>query len=381
MRMCFKILGTFLLIASSFPVVVRAQQDKVIAGAILPMTGPLAPIGSQISDGMNFAVASINQRGGVNGRPLDVIVRDDQGAPGAASAAAQVLIDREKALALLGLPLAYSALPVREIARRSKALMISLSTAANLTGQDFGLLLRPIGREDALAKFVADYIKVNFNGKRVGGWLSSRTSQFAGEFQAAVQSRHLSLTRFDEQASSDAAPNWKPDTDVVVVGQDFQSNAALRFRAANPGVPLIIVTSVPSEPNFAVAKENETVKIISNPGPDFFEESREMVSQARSAGQQPTAYFMYGYASVQIFAALASSTASRYPSGEELRNAARGRDIPTAMGSLRFDESGDLLGWRFSVLEKRGSGVAAVDVCKAPDCKDYEQCPRNCPTK
>ena len=130
-------------------------------------------------------------------------------------------------------------------------------------------------------------------------------------------------------------------------------------------------------PDLELARKYESVRIISNPGPQFFPKSREMLEQAKSKGRQPTGYFMYGYVAVQIFASLASS--ARDFSGEALSAAAREKAIPTAAGNLKFDGSGDLIGWRFAVSSGSGNDVNAVDVCKQTDCKDYTQCPPDCP--
>jgi branched-chain amino acid transport system substrate-binding protein len=48
--------------------------------------------------GMELAVAEINGAGGVLGRPLEVISRDDNGNPGDAVRVAEELLSREKAV-------------------------------------------------------------------------------------------------------------------------------------------------------------------------------------------------------------------------------------------------------------------------------------------
>jgi ABC-type branched-subunit amino acid transport system substrate-binding protein len=134
------------------------------------------------------------------------------------------------------------------------------------------------------------------------------------------------------------------------------------------------------ETEVAFLKAGENARIIANPGPDFFPSAKDIVARARSKGVSTSGYFLYGYAAVQVFARLAAESTNT--SGEALGAIARsGKEIPTAMGGVRFDTKGDIVGWRFAVWSKTGQDVAAVDVCKAPDCKEYDQCPRDCPTK
>jgi branched-chain amino acid transport system substrate-binding protein len=47
-------------------------------GALTSLTGNFAPWGIQVQDGMQLAVDEINAEGGVDGRPLELVVSDDQ---------------------------------------------------------------------------------------------------------------------------------------------------------------------------------------------------------------------------------------------------------------------------------------------------------------
>ena len=53
-------------------------------------------------NGWQLALAQINERGGVLGRPLEVISRDDGGKPGDALTAANELVARENVVLLMG---------------------------------------------------------------------------------------------------------------------------------------------------------------------------------------------------------------------------------------------------------------------------------------
>jgi branched-chain amino acid transport system substrate-binding protein len=52
--------------------------------------------------GMELAQAEINAAGGINGRPIEVITRDDNGTPGDAVRVAEELLAREKVTLLMG---------------------------------------------------------------------------------------------------------------------------------------------------------------------------------------------------------------------------------------------------------------------------------------
>ena len=52
--------------------------EPIAIGALTSLTGNFAPWGLQVRDGMQLAVDEINAAGGVDGRPLELVVVDDQ---------------------------------------------------------------------------------------------------------------------------------------------------------------------------------------------------------------------------------------------------------------------------------------------------------------
>ncbi len=70
--------------------------------------------------GMELAVDEINAAGGVNGRKIELIVRDDNGNPGDAVRVAEELISREKIDVLAGTFLSNTGLAVADFAKQKK---------------------------------------------------------------------------------------------------------------------------------------------------------------------------------------------------------------------------------------------------------------------
>jgi branched-chain amino acid transport system substrate-binding protein len=69
---------------------------------------------------MMLAVDEINAAGGVNGRPLELVIRDDNGTPGDAVRAAEELVSREHVVMLAGEFLSNVGLAVSDFARQRK---------------------------------------------------------------------------------------------------------------------------------------------------------------------------------------------------------------------------------------------------------------------
>jgi len=70
--------------------------------------------------GMELAVDEINAAGGVNGRKLQLIIRDDNATPGDAVRAAEELISREQVDVLSGAFLSHIGLALADFSKQKK---------------------------------------------------------------------------------------------------------------------------------------------------------------------------------------------------------------------------------------------------------------------
>lgn len=76
--------------------------DPIKIGVTGPFTGGSAPMGASMRDGVKLAVAEINAQGGVLGRKLELIERDDEAKNERGVQVAQELINKEKVSATVG---------------------------------------------------------------------------------------------------------------------------------------------------------------------------------------------------------------------------------------------------------------------------------------
>jgi branched-chain amino acid transport system substrate-binding protein len=74
---------------------------------------------------MDLAVAEINAAGGVLGRPLEIVSRDDNGNPGDAVRVAEELLSRERAVMLMGTFASNVGLAVADLAKQRKVLFLA----------------------------------------------------------------------------------------------------------------------------------------------------------------------------------------------------------------------------------------------------------------
>ena len=77
-------------------------QDKWVIGQSAPLTGGNAQFGKDIRDGAQAYFAMLNAKGGVQGRPIELVTLDDKNDRKQAGANAKTLLENHKLLALFG---------------------------------------------------------------------------------------------------------------------------------------------------------------------------------------------------------------------------------------------------------------------------------------
>ncbi len=95
-------LATLLSLLSLSSAVAADEKAPFRIGAILSTTGPIAGVGIPERDGALLAQKFINSKGGVNGRPIELLIEDDASNPDTAVTRANALVRSSQVQALIG---------------------------------------------------------------------------------------------------------------------------------------------------------------------------------------------------------------------------------------------------------------------------------------
>jgi branched-chain amino acid transport system substrate-binding protein len=79
-----------------------AAEEPIKIGAFFDLSGPAAFIGTPTKLVAEMVVEKINKEGGINGRPLALVIGDTEGDPTRALMVAKRLVENEKVVALIG---------------------------------------------------------------------------------------------------------------------------------------------------------------------------------------------------------------------------------------------------------------------------------------
>ncbi len=105
----------------------NATEIKI--GAILAQTGPAAFLGGPEVKSLRMLVDSINEKGGINGHTIKLIVKDSAADPAKAISFARQLIEEEKVFAIIGPSTSGETLKIKSTCEKGKTILISCASA------------------------------------------------------------------------------------------------------------------------------------------------------------------------------------------------------------------------------------------------------------
>ncbi|HTU53285.1 MAG TPA: branched-chain amino acid ABC transporter substrate-binding protein, partial [Acetobacteraceae bacterium] len=140
--------------------------EPIKVGVPGPLSGPYANAGIDIVNAAKLAADQINAKGGVLGRPLEIVPEDDACDPTTAVQAAQKMID-SGVVAVAGGYCSGAALPeLSTLHRQDIPYILDASTNPRLTEMGYNDVFRTIGRDDEQGPFAASFIANALHAKR-----------------------------------------------------------------------------------------------------------------------------------------------------------------------------------------------------------------------
>jgi len=140
------ILFTLILFLPLFYPAVTDAADTIKIGEINTYS-KLTNFTFPYRNGWQLALEEINTAGGVNGKKLEVISRDDTGKPGEAVKIAEELVRKDKVILLMGSFFSHVGLAVTDFAKRNKVLYIAAEPLSDALvwakGNRYTFRLRP----------------------------------------------------------------------------------------------------------------------------------------------------------------------------------------------------------------------------------------------
>jgi len=119
-----------------FPAILKAQSKEPLRiGCPLPLTGPFAALAADMQRGAVLAADEVNAKGGVMGRKVEVLFRDDQLKPAIGAQRTKELIENERVQFVIGGLAAHVQMAINEQTKKSKVLFVSTSQSDEISAK------------------------------------------------------------------------------------------------------------------------------------------------------------------------------------------------------------------------------------------------------
>jgi branched-chain amino acid transport system substrate-binding protein len=341
------------------PVPVCSAPIKI--GEINPLSGRLAKHGLEIHQGVQVAIAEINQAGGLDGQPLELVSRDDQSQPDVAISRAEELCARERVLALTGGYVDSLVVPISEVARKygipyvaSASLQMELAHSNN---PYFFRVARLHGFVEPLCSVLTDYLKPQ--RLAILHAATPGATELAHDLEKCLQSRGLGVVVMEKFRPG--TPDFTPlvgklasmEVDVIVSAGFFPDHLLLvRQLKENRVTPKAYIGPWGIAYESFIREMGDDAEYlygtcawnpgITQPGTETISEA--FVQRFRSMfHRQPNTTNMHGYTSTRaLIAAIKNVIRQRKTlTGPNVRQALTELDVLLPMERLSFDERGD----------------------------------------
>jgi len=136
-----------------------SSAEPVKIGAILSLTGTYAALGAAEKNALDLEVKRINDGGGIDGRPIEVVIEDDATDEAKAVAAASKLIEQDRVVAILGASGTGQSMAIRGDIQRAGIPQVSMAGGTVVTAEFDPLVFQTPWSNTLVVPFVLSAMK------------------------------------------------------------------------------------------------------------------------------------------------------------------------------------------------------------------------------
>jgi branched-chain amino acid transport system substrate-binding protein len=347
--------------AASLGMPALAQGEPIKVGVIVPLSGPAGPNGQAVLHAVQVIADLVNARGGVMGRKIAIVGKDDESTPAVGVTRANEMVAEKVAVVIEGWNSPVT-LAMQPVLARADILDITAVSKADpiLAGQvnPYAIRLNSSNGQDGAV--IADIVANKLSAKRVG--FLTQNDAYGNGAQAVIEADLKTIGKPWEKVVVEQFPfkqtdfrvglanvkQAKPDAVVAINAAESSGMPALiqQYRqAAIDGVFVGAVgTILPTV--FRIAGEAATGIVSADvyfpdlPPFDTNKENLAFIAAFRKAhNETPDKGAALGAAALEVWASAANATKSL--DRKTVAEAIRGKTIPgTIFGDLAFEPNG-----------------------------------------
>lgn len=344
-----------------------ASGEAIKIGVGAPLTGPNAKPGQDILNGVKLAVEEKNAKGGLLGKPIELLEGDDRSDPREGIVVANKLVN-SGAVGVIGHYNSGVSIPAsEEVYDPSKVVNISPgSTNPKYTERGLKWIFRTIGRDDQQGKVGADFaIASGLKNVAIIHNKGAYGQGLAEEFKKNLEAQGGKTLIFDAINKDDKdfsailtkIKNLKPD--LIFYGGEYQDGALFSRQSRQAGMTAKIMGGdalFDKDYIKLTGQEYATGNYVTfstgNQSDDF---RKNYTAKFGEVG--PYSAYAYDAANVLISAIEKAGA----PEPEKIRDLVAGtKEFPGVTGAISFNEKGDLTRAGFAVWEVGAKGDFAI---------------------
>ena len=354
----------------------ETSRKEIPIGIALAQTSNVALLGQEGVAGSKIAEKYFNDKGGINGTPIKLVVQDTGGDEAGAINAFQTLITQNKVAGIVGPTLSQQAFSADPIAERAKVPVIAASNTAKGIPEIGDYIARVSSPVTVVApNSVKAALKINPNIKRVAVFFAQNDAFNKSEtevFQKTVKDQGLELvtvqkfqtTDTDFQTQATSALNLKPDLIIISGLASDGGNLVRQLRELGYKGLIIGGNGLNSSNIFAVCKTQCNGVLVAQA---YSPAHKNAVNEAfretylNQYKKQPPQFSAQAFAAVQVYVealqALDKKTPIKNLSLEQLRTDLNKQLLTgtydTPIGLISFSPTGEVNQKDFYVAEMK----------------------------
>jgi branched-chain amino acid transport system substrate-binding protein len=329
-------------------------------GVAGPITGDQAKNGEDLVQGTTLAIDDWNGKGGVLGRKVEMVVRDDEHSPAKAKTVALQLI-AEKVDGVVGHFNSGCSEPAsEEYVKRGIVMITPASTNPHITDRGYETVFRTCGRDDQQGAIQAEFAAKVMQWKKVFV-LDDKTQYGTGLANYFVDNAEKMGVKVVRDAFASTETNFEPyinkvkaeEPDAWYFGGIYSQLVPMLRQARERGVkqPLLSGDGVFYQKEVveaaAGAAEGCFVSFPAQPGQEFLAKYKAKFG----ADKDPGPYALYAYDAATIL--LGGMDKAGSTEGKKVAAAIRAQAWDVSSGKIEFDGKGDLKSGGYLVWEVR----------------------------
>ncbi|HNQ78964.1 MAG TPA: branched-chain amino acid ABC transporter substrate-binding protein [Acidobacteriota bacterium] len=341
-----------LVIGAAFMLTGCLGSKTVTIAVAMPLTGEDAEEGKSIVNAVQLAVDEVNAKGGLFGKPVQLVTKDDHGSTETAAKVAGELCD-DKVAAVIGHYTSSCTLAARDIYFTRKIIMMTpSSTNPAVTDGIYPTIFRVCGRDDKQGEAAAEHVAAAWPDAKVAlihdnsSYGKDLADKFLSIFSAKTKKESVLYTHFDRSVV-DFEPVVKElkekEPTVIYFGGLFLQGAELLKAIRSAGINALFVSGDGCWNEEFIKRAgalSEGCLATFNPQPEGTSEGKAFAREYKAKfGDDPHPYSLFAYTAAKIIIAAIQKAGSKDPIA--VAQVIRSQQFDTPFGPMSFDQKGD----------------------------------------